>query len=418
MNYFSEELEQELQSQVSGGNVKPVAGGLGANPNVSVSPEQESVPYVQPTASGIIDNSVDTQDVIEAVTAYNNGENADPEESYETLKPLEQTLDLGRAAAIDAAMQAANRDAVGIRESLRPSVTDAGGADVDSIEDLPGADVDAKAGATDTSISVQASAVPEGDVKEAQTVLNTLNLYRNPIDGLGGRGTKNAIQTYQYRAGIPVTGELDTATREALGSNEVTRDERPSDYDDPLLALLSEGENTTYSSANDYNSPQRKTEWSVYGSYFSDRYNKPISEMTLDEIQDIQAGGYGNREVFAVGAYQIIPPTFSSTIERMGLSGDTVFDAETQNAMGRDLLLNKPGREDLRAYLLGQEGASETAALTDLAREWASMPDPITGRSRYEGQSAHVPLAEVRQALREQRNIIMKEYGRTFESEE
>ena len=284
------------------------------------------------------------------------------------------------------------------------------------LEVVQALDVDAKARATDTSVSTQAYAV--GDLREAQAQLKDLNLYRSTVDGLGGRQTANAIKTFQYRAGIPVTGELDTATREALGSTDIPRDQRPEDFSDPLLAVLSEGENTTYSSANDYDSRRGRPAWGVYGSYYSDRYNKPISEMTIGEIMDIQSGGYGNREVFAVGAYQVIPNTMRDTVERMGISEDTVFDAETQNAIGRDLLLNKPGRGNLRAYLLGEEGASEEAALLDLAKEWASMPVPSTGDSYYEGQSAHVPLAEVRQALREQRNIIMKEYGRTFESEE
>lgn len=44
---------------------------------------------------------------------------------WETMRPVEETLDLSRAAAIDSTLQSMNRDAAGIRESLYPSVTDA-----------------------------------------------------------------------------------------------------------------------------------------------------------------------------------------------------------------------------------------------------------------------------------------------------
>lgn len=96
MNYFTEALKQELQSQITGGNAVPMTGGLGSNPAIPLPAEQEAIPYVVPTASGIVDNSVDMQGVIEAVTAYNNGENVSPEESYETLRPLQDTLSMSR----------------------------------------------------------------------------------------------------------------------------------------------------------------------------------------------------------------------------------------------------------------------------------------------------------------------------------
>lgn len=420
-------VNMEEEARRSAEEAAAIRGGMGITESLR-GPLNIEDSIVGQVARSMGANADDPESVATAVTTVNTDiprANAGIQ-AYADMRPVEETLALG---AGDQTLAALGRpdpldmpDREGTTQGFTPPAAAippvATGPDV--VEDM---DVDAKARATDRSVSDQAYSVPEGDIREAQTVLNNLNLYRNGIDGRAGRGTSNAIKTYQYMANLPITGELDVATREALGSNEVPRDERPEDYGDPLLTLLSEGERTTYSSANNYNSPRRRTEWSVYGSYFSDRYDKPISEMTLNEIQDIQSGGYGNREVFAVGAYQMIPDTLSSTVDRMNLSGDTVFDAETQNAMGRDLLLNKPGRDNLRSYLLGEEGASEEAALLDLAREWASMPDPRTGDSYYAsesygGQSSHIPLEEVRQALREQRNIIMKEYGRTFESEE
>jgi hypothetical protein len=142
MNYFTEELKQQLQSQIFGGNAEPVAGGLGANPNASVSPEQEVVPYVQPTASGIIDNSVDTQEILDYITTYNNGENVNPEDSYETLTPLQETLNTNvNPLTIDTSTQGAG-----------VAMVPADGQPVMSVSTSGGADVDAKAARTRSSI--------------------------------------------------------------------------------------------------------------------------------------------------------------------------------------------------------------------------------------------------------------------------
>jgi hypothetical protein len=54
-------------------------------------------------------------------------------------------------------------------------------------------------------------------VKQAQILLQEADLYDGAIDGLLGPQTRSAIRDYQTKHGLPTTGELDEATRKALG---------------------------------------------------------------------------------------------------------------------------------------------------------------------------------------------------------
>lgn len=54
-------------------------------------------------------------------------------------------------------------------------------------------------------------------VEQVQELLHEANLYTGAIDGILGPNTKTAIRQYQTKHGLPATGELDEATRKALG---------------------------------------------------------------------------------------------------------------------------------------------------------------------------------------------------------
>jgi murein L,D-transpeptidase YcbB/YkuD len=53
-------------------------------------------------------------------------------------------------------------------------------------------------------------------VKRAQALLEEANMYTGDIDGIFGPNTASALRQYQTKHGLPVTGELDEATRKAL----------------------------------------------------------------------------------------------------------------------------------------------------------------------------------------------------------
>jgi hypothetical protein len=53
-------------------------------------------------------------------------------------------------------------------------------------------------------------------VKRVQALLEEANMYTGDIDGIFGPNTASALRQYQTKHGLPVTGELDEATRKAL----------------------------------------------------------------------------------------------------------------------------------------------------------------------------------------------------------
>lgn len=57
---------------------------------------------------------------------------------------------------------------------------------------------------------------PVRDLLEAQVVLARLGISPGSIDGSGGYQTRTALRAFQSRERLPVTGELDAATRERL----------------------------------------------------------------------------------------------------------------------------------------------------------------------------------------------------------
>lgn len=66
--------------------------------------------------------------------------------------------------------------------------------------------------------------VPAGDptVERVQSVLKDLNFYTGSVDGRTGPATRRAVESYQRKIGLPVTGEIDTALLRQLGAGDRT----------------------------------------------------------------------------------------------------------------------------------------------------------------------------------------------------
>jgi muramidase (phage lysozyme) len=140
-----------------------------------------------------------------------------------------------------------------------------------------------------------------------------------------------------------------------------------------ILDFISKGE-------GGYNSSNRGTRnKKIVGSTSNTVINgKPLTESTIGEIMQAQRDG-----LFAVGRYQMIPTTFKVVVDQLGLTDDQVFTPELQDQMGLQLLLGDK-RPKLAAYLRGEDVDVNTAML-EFAKEWASVPDPSTGKSYYAG---------------------------------
>lgn len=63
----------------------------------------------------------------------------------------------------------------------------------------------------------------EGDptVKDVQKTLKDLNFYDGDVDGLYGPNTRLAIEAYQSKIGLPVTGSVDGLLLDQLGTGSV-----------------------------------------------------------------------------------------------------------------------------------------------------------------------------------------------------
>ena len=167
-----------------------------------------------------------------------------------------------------------------------------------------------------------------------------------------------------------------------------------------LLDFIASGEGG-YNSMNQGTSGGR-----IVGSTHNSKakVGKNLTDMTVAEIikrQDYlmnprnpQESDYG---LFAVGRYQVIPGTMKSIVKTMGIDMNAKFDKALQDKIGMGLIQHK--RPYAWKYIKGEHN-DKNGAMKELAREWASLPDPATGRSMYGGgnASSHT-VAEVAAAL-------------------
>lgn len=163
-----------------------------------------------------------------------------------------------------------------------------------------------------------------------------------------------------------------------------------------ILSFISKGE-------GDYNSSNRGTRaGEIVGSTNDTSINgRPLTESTIGEIMAAQANG-----LFAVGRYQMVPDTFKQVVNELGIPEDTVFTPEVQDRFGMQLLLGSK-RPELAAYLRG-ESDNIDAAMLAFAREWASVPDPNTGKSYYHdsGNRAQHTVEETKAILEATRATV------------
>ena len=201
----------------------------------------------------------------------------------------------------------------------------------------------------------------------------------NMLNNLGdtGKRVRNTI--------LGVTPQDTRFAQEAVGALG------EADTSDSLLGAIASGEGG-YNSSNQGTSGGR-----IVGSTSSTTINgKQLENATLGEIMDLQRKG----ELFAVGAFQFIPETLAEVVRKMNLGMDMVFSRELQDDMARHLIFGGR-RRVLAGYLRGEHDDIKGAAL-DLAKEWASFPNPDTGNSYYgSGNKASHSVEETYRILRD-----------------
>ena len=153
-----------------------------------------------------------------------------------------------------------------------------------------------------------------------------------------------------------------------------------------LGKLLARGE----AGKADYNAVNR----GAAGNYAAGMEN--LVNMTVEQVQAAQKAHKFN----AAGRYQIIGPTLDAAVKELGLTGKEKFDRATQDRIFEQYLVGSK-RSEIADYVTGKS-TDLHAALSAMAKEWASVADPDTGLSHYGGvghNKASISVAEATQAL-------------------
>lgn len=157
----------------------------------------------------------------------------------------------------------------------------------------------------------------------------------------------------------------------------------------PLFDLFGKSEGTD--KGDGYN------ETLAYGAFTGGDVD--LCSMTLDQVDTLQTKMLKHPDnklnSSAAGRYQIVRTTLRKIKKALDLPAATKFNQRTQDLMCL-YLLNGRG---LAKYIAGT--MKEDTFLTNLAKEWASIPTP-SGRGFYDGQhNTPVTPAEVRKVLAE-----------------
>lgn len=124
----------------------------------------------------------------------------------------------------------------------------------------------------------------------------------------------------------------------------------------------------------------------------------PVSTLTVGEVKKIQSnmvkvGAMSS----AVGKYQFISKTLRHLQTQIGFKDSDIFSAELQDQMALKLL----ERRGLRKFIKGD--ISLNTFMKNISKEWASLPNPDTGRSYY-GQRTHFTVKAMSDILLEVKN--------------
>lgn len=172
----------------------------------------------------------------------------------------------------------------------------------------------------------------------------------------------------------------DRAMYKMNGGNAPTRFDQPMPPGvQGLAALVSSGEGSPTSM--------------FPGENYPEMLDMSISEVVEFQKEKLKDG----RASAAAGSYQILYPEVAA--QRVGISLDEKFTPENQLKMFIGTLLNKPGRENLAAYLQGKSDDIELA-MDELSQEYASI-EYRNGRSYYDDgvNKASISREKLRSAM-------------------
>lgn len=238
------------------------------------------------------------------------------------------------------------------------------------------------------------------EVRSLQQRLNALGIRDNrglPLepDSDFGQRTREAVERFQRSRGIEVDGVVGRDTFRELGEAARERAAAPPTAPGgnvPAPGMGASGDwqptrlsNLIGSGEGGYNSYNRGVAGDSGGRQID------FAQMSIGEIirrQDLPRNDPDR--LFAVGKFQIIPGTMEETVRALGIDRHARFTPALQERMFHDYLVDEK-RPAVRAFVTAPEGQGTTGlqhrAQIALAQEFASVADPRTGRSYYDGDS-------------------------------
>jgi hypothetical protein len=147
-----------------------------------------------------------------------------------------------------------------------------------------------------------------------------------------------------------------------------------------------------------------------------------VSKMSISEVLALQGLPSGDpKRLFAVGKYLLIPMTLRSAVTALKIDGDEKYSPALQEKIFRDYLIAIK-RPQVKNYVTGSStGVGLADAQTALAREFASVGDPSTGRSIFAGAGenrAIIAPADTARALNNERAAYLENLSRGLSPEQ
>ena len=101
-----------------------------------------------------------------------------------------------------------------------------------------------------------------------------------------------------------------------------------------------------------------------------------VTSKTINQILDSSSlSPKDPNRMFATGKYQTIPRTLKAAKDKMGLTGDDLYDATMQERVFKEYLIEKAGGGKLADFALRSKGTVDSAILA-ASKEWASIAVP------------------------------------------
>lgn len=235
----------------------------------------------------------------------------------------------------------------------------------------------------------------EGLKRKAETIKQRLEALRDIIKKRMEEERKNTSPLKAEQASIRA---IDNATISTTPTNDNQK----------KLGMMYEGAKNSGNAASSNTTPSKVSMLDLIASGESgragyDAANKGkagdmpnglpgLSNMSVGDVMRLQS----NKEIFAAGRYQIIPDTLAGLISgkygNIGVSLNDKFDAATQDKLAT-ALINKR---------LKQGGDDPIKQQYALSQEFASIANPYTGKSYYEGKGnnkASISTSQIQASL-------------------